>query len=105
MEEKEESSDRSNDNDNDSDNVDEEPPKSRIIQVACGGGFSMAISSSGELFSWGVCARGRLGKGDLRLVFSVYIRTFILIYIGYPLQMMLPNSLEGEGGEGEGGGK
>ena len=40
--------------------------ETKIISISAGGGFSMAISSDGILYSWGVCARGRLGKGDLR---------------------------------------
>jgi len=31
--------------------------------VSCGGGFTMAMTVSGKLFTWGKCSRGRLGQG------------------------------------------
>ncbi|KAL3277032.1 hypothetical protein HHI36_012394 [Cryptolaemus montrouzieri] len=35
-----------------------------IIDIACGGAHSAAISSSGQLFTWGKGRYGRLGHGD-----------------------------------------
>ena len=32
-----------------------------IADVSCGGGFSVCITKSGRLFSWGVWSHGRLG--------------------------------------------
>ncbi|XP_066595212.1 E3 ubiquitin-protein ligase HERC2 [Prorops nasuta] len=36
----------------------------RIRDIACGSGHSAAISSSGELYTWGLGEYGRLGHGD-----------------------------------------
>ena len=36
----------------------------RIRDIACGSSHSAAISSSGELFTWGCGEYGRLGHGD-----------------------------------------
>ena len=33
-------------------------------QVACGSEHSMALSSDGELYSWGLNFKGQLGVGD-----------------------------------------
>ena len=35
-----------------------------ISHIACGGQFTVAIASSGKVFSWGSGAHGRLGHGD-----------------------------------------
>lgn len=35
-----------------------------IIDIACGGAHSAAITSSGQLFTWGKGRYGRLGHGD-----------------------------------------
>lgn len=32
-----------------------------VVDVSCGGGFSVCITKSGRLFSWGVWSHGRLG--------------------------------------------
>ncbi len=32
-----------------------------VVKVACGGGFSAAITSEGALYTWGKWANGRLG--------------------------------------------
>jgi hypothetical protein len=37
--------------------------KMKVKQVACGGGFTVAILSSGQVASWGTWAHGRLGLG------------------------------------------
>lgn len=37
----------------------------RIRDIACGSAHSAAISSSGELYTWGLGDYGRLGHGDL----------------------------------------
>lgn len=34
------------------------------MDIACGGAHSAAISSSGQLFTWGKGRYGRLGHGD-----------------------------------------
>ena len=36
----------------------------RIRDIACGSSHSAAISSSGELYTWGLGEYGRLGHGD-----------------------------------------
>lgn len=36
----------------------------RIRDIACGSSHSAAITSSGELYSWGLGEYGRLGHGD-----------------------------------------
>ncbi|KAK3585259.1 hypothetical protein CHS0354_006307 [Potamilus streckersoni] len=36
----------------------------RIVRVACGDTFTVAVSEDGEIFSWGKSARGRLGRSD-----------------------------------------
>ena len=33
----------------------------RIIQAACGGSHTMALSDEGQLFTWGRCSSGRQG--------------------------------------------
>eukprot|EP00750_Incisomonas_marina_P027363 INCI6181.7.p1 GENE.INCI6181.7~~INCI6181.7.p1 ORF type:complete len:862 (-),score=157.76 INCI6181.7:100-2685(-) len=35
----------------------------KVVKVACGGCFSLALTNAGELFSWGRWANGRLGLG------------------------------------------
>lgn len=35
-----------------------------IINIACGGAHSAAISVSGEIYTWGKGRYGRLGHGD-----------------------------------------
>lgn len=35
-----------------------------IIEIACGGAHSAAITSHGELYTWGKGRYGRLGHGD-----------------------------------------
>ncbi|CAM9544121.1 unnamed protein product, partial [Hapterophycus canaliculatus] len=37
--------------------------KSRVKGVACGGGFTLAVTNGGKVFAWGSWARGRLGLG------------------------------------------
>ena len=36
-----------------------------VRDVACGSGHSAAITSNGELYTWGQGEHGRLGHGDL----------------------------------------
>lgn len=36
----------------------------RIFYIACGGAHSAAITSEGELYTWGQGQYGRLGHGD-----------------------------------------
>lgn len=36
----------------------------RVRDIACGSSHSAAITSSGELYSWGLGEYGRLGHGD-----------------------------------------
>lgn len=51
----------------------------RIRDIACGSSHSAAISSTGELFTWGLGEYGRLGHGDNatqlrpKLVFISYV--------------------------------
>ena len=35
-----------------------------MTQIACGGSYSAAITSSGELYTWGRGSYGRLGHGN-----------------------------------------
>lgn len=35
-----------------------------VVEIACGGAHSAAITSSGELYTWGKGRYGRLGHGD-----------------------------------------
>lgn len=35
-----------------------------MVDVACGGAHSAAITASGELYTWGKGRYGRLGHGD-----------------------------------------
>eukprot|EP00752_Nemacystus_decipiens_P007119 g6377.t1 len=37
--------------------------RARVKGVACGGGFTLAVTHGGEVFAWGSWARGRLGLG------------------------------------------
>ncbi|XP_034362464.1 serine/threonine-protein kinase Nek8 isoform X2 [Arvicanthis niloticus] len=36
----------------------------KMVMVACGDAFTVAIGAEGEVYSWGKGARGRLGRGD-----------------------------------------
>ena len=36
----------------------------RAVHIACGWDHSMAVSSDGELFTWGSGSNGKLGHGD-----------------------------------------
>ncbi|XP_063677273.1 E3 ubiquitin-protein ligase HERC2-like isoform X2 [Bolinopsis microptera] len=38
----------------------------RVVDIACGDGHSAVITSSGELYSWGLGTYGRLGHGDTK---------------------------------------
>ena len=33
-----------------------------VVDVACGGGFTVCVTKSGQVYTWGVWAHGRLGK-------------------------------------------
>lgn len=33
--------------------------------ISCGGAFTLALSSEGEIFSWGIGNSGQLGTGKL----------------------------------------
>ena len=33
-----------------------------VVDVACGGGFTVCVTKSGHVYSWGVWAHGRLGR-------------------------------------------
>ena len=35
-----------------------------VRDIACGSGYSAAITSNGELYTWGEGQRGQLGHGD-----------------------------------------
>lgn len=36
----------------------------RIKEIACGSAYSAAVTSCGELYTWGLGEYGRLGHGD-----------------------------------------
>lgn len=38
-----------------------------VVDVACGGGFSVCVTKSGHVYTWGVWAHGRLGNCKLGL--------------------------------------
>ncbi|XP_006811323.1 serine/threonine-protein kinase Nek8-like [Saccoglossus kowalevskii] len=40
------------------------PEGTKILDVACGDTYTVAIGSEGEVFSWGKAARGRLGRSE-----------------------------------------
>lgn len=46
--------------------------RKEVVDVACGGGFTVCVTKSGHVYSWGVWAHGRLGKG-LSGCFVLYI--------------------------------
>lgn len=50
----------------------------RFVVVACGESFSLALASSGEVYAWGVGARGELGLGDIteKMQPEVVVRTW-----------------------------
>lgn len=37
----------------------------KCTQVSCGGGFCVARTANGKLYSWGLWQNGRLGQGDV----------------------------------------
>lgn len=39
-------------------------PQGSVVQMAAGGNFSMALSTNGEVYTWGDGTNGRLGNGD-----------------------------------------
>ena len=59
----------------------------RIRDVACGSSHAAALSSSGELYTWGLGEYGRLGHGDNTT--HLKVRSTLLIYCVY----LLPNLL------------
>ena len=49
------------------------------MEIACGGAHSAAITSSGELYTWGKGRYGRLGHGDSEVsYFSDMVLKFFL---------------------------
>jgi alpha-tubulin suppressor-like RCC1 family protein len=34
----------------------------RVVDVSCGGGFTVCVTRSGHVYSWGTWAHGRLGE-------------------------------------------
>lgn len=46
-----------------------------VADVACGGGFSVAVLRSGRVCTWGMWAHGRLGRGPIPLVQSQGMRS------------------------------
>ena len=57
----------------------------RIIGVACGGGFTLGLTTSGAVFAWGKWANGRLGLGPVprtqtrrRSLFRKQVSRFLL---------------------------
>jgi alpha-tubulin suppressor-like RCC1 family protein len=51
--------------------------------VACGGEFSMIVTASGTLYSFGLPEYGQLGK-DLRLVFAESLFAESLFFFAFP---------------------
>lgn len=42
-----------------------------MTEIACGGAHSAAITSSGELYTWGKGRYGRLGHGDSEVILGL----------------------------------
>lgn len=42
-----------------------------VTEIACGGAHSAAITSSGELYTWGKGRYGRLGHGDSEVILGL----------------------------------
>ena len=36
----------------------------RVVQVACGNGFTIVVDTAGKVYSWGINGEGQLGVGD-----------------------------------------
>lgn len=42
----------------------------RIVDIACGNCFTIALSSHGQVYSWGLLSRGRLGIGAVSKIYD-----------------------------------
>lgn len=53
----------------------------RIRDIACGSNHSAAITSSGELYTWGLGEYGRLGHGDSESQLLPKQVSFVFLFI------------------------
>lgn len=51
-----------------------------VVEIACGGAHSAAITSAGELYTWGKGRYGRLGHGDSEVRISLWKRNLEVLY-------------------------
>lgn len=57
----------------------------RVRDIACGSSHSAAITSSGELYTWGLGEYGRLGHGDSVTQLKPKLVCFVLQYVDISL--------------------
>jgi alpha-tubulin suppressor-like RCC1 family protein len=69
--------------------------KSQVVDLACGGFHSIAVTSAGEILSWGCGSKGQLGHGERfsKCMSPVSIITLKLI-LGDPTTLPKPKRIE-----------
>lgn len=67
----------------------------RIRDIACGSSHSAALTSSGELYTWGLGEYGRLGHGDntTQLKPKMVIMDIFIAYRAYQVLVSREDSL------------
>lgn len=87
--------------------------KSKVIKIACGGTHTLALTSTGDILSWGYGNCGQLGLGNEKrcaqtptLINFGIDKKFVKIYCGYGHCMAIENDTHevytwGDGSKGQ----